>query len=118
SQNPESRIHKGVGPALSHIFPQHGKKFYTGSNTILTLRPKARAALPKVFSVTEALEASSNRSTAARLVFIREIPEVASAMVFFAHRFCKYCFLRFFASSSSSGGVFCCFLMKPCSSTI
>ena len=128
---------------------------YAGTNSIFTLRPKARAALPSVFSVTEEFDASSNRSTAARLVFMRaaicvlvnslffqeaiqlqtqrlfqragldfaqdalffqEIPEVTATMISFAHRFCRYCLLRFFANSSSPGGVFCCFLMKPSSS--
>ena len=46
-------------------------------------------------------------------LFLQEIPEVTATMIFFAHKFCKYCFLRFFAKSSSSCGVFCCFLMKP-----
>ena len=47
------------------------QQLYAGTNSIFTLRPKARAALPSVFRVTEELDASSNRSTAARLVFIR-----------------------------------------------
>ena len=51
-------------------------------------------------------------------LFLQEIPKVTAAMYFFAHRFFRYCLLRFFANSSSSCGVFCCFLMKPCSRTI
>ena len=46
-------------------------QLYTGTNSILTLRPKARAALPSVLEVTEEFDASSSRSTAARLVFMR-----------------------------------------------
>ena len=45
-------------------------------------------------------------------LFIEEIPEVAAAMILLAHKLCRYCFLRFFASSSSAGGVFCCFLFR------
>jgi len=44
---------------------------YAGTSSIFTFRPKARAALPSVLSVTEELDASSSLSTAARLVFMR-----------------------------------------------
>ena len=50
------------------LAPENG---YAGTNSILTLRPKARAALPKVARVTEVFVASSSRSNAARLVRIR-----------------------------------------------
>jgi len=48
-----------------------GEMIYAGTSSILILRPRARAALPRVFKVTEELDASNNRSTAARLVFMR-----------------------------------------------
>ena len=44
---------------------------HAGASSILIFRPSARAALPKVASVTEVFDASSKRSTAARLVFMR-----------------------------------------------
>src|ERR1017187_119941 len=47
----------------------HGNQAAT--NSILSFRPNTRAALPSVDKVTEGLEVSSKRSSAARLVRIR-----------------------------------------------
>jgi hypothetical protein len=41
------------------------------ANSTRSVRPKAHAALPNVVNVTEGLVGSSNRSNAARLVFMR-----------------------------------------------
>jgi hypothetical protein len=51
---------------------------HAGMSSILTLRPNARAASPKVMTVSEEFEAPSNRFNEARLV---SIPAVTSALV-------------------------------------
>ena len=62
---------------------------------LFTLRPRVLAALTSVVKVTEVLPASSNRSTAARLVFIRVAISALVRDCFFNNRFncrLKACF--------------------------
>jgi hypothetical protein len=62
---------------------QISRVVYAATNSILILRPSARAALPSVFRVTDELDPSSRRSTAARLVFMRAaISALVSAFCF------------------------------------
>jgi len=76
---------------------------YPGTISILSFRPKARAALPKMVRVTEVFESSSSRSTAARLVFIRaaiSVFEIAFCAINLPNCSAKACF-RARASTSS-----------------
>ena len=75
---------------------------YAGASSILMVRPSARAALPSVASVTEVFEASSRRSTAARLVFMRTAISVLVSSLSLSSRASWRASACFMARSSTS----------------